>query len=195
MSKPAEPKPKYLPFGSDGPPTRSPSAGLSRGSGRRTCTSSTRGATSGCTTSSARTRPRADGVPGYHFAVWAPNADYVRVVGDFNGWDRGRHPLAPGRLVSGVWAGFIPGVEAGHLLQVPHRRAGRVHRREDRPVRVHLRDPAEVRRRDLGPELRVERRRLDGDPQGEERARRADQHLRGPPRLVDARRPTRRTTR
>ncbi|HEY1188453.1 MAG TPA: 1,4-alpha-glucan branching protein GlgB [Gemmata sp.] len=53
-----------------------------------------------------------DGVPGYHFAVWAPNADYVSVVGDFNHWDRGAHPLkAIGS--SGVWGGFIPGAKRG----------------------------------------------------------------------------------
>jgi 1,4-alpha-glucan branching enzyme len=52
------------------------------------------------------------GVPGFHFAVWAPNADYVSVVGDFNSWDRGRHPLS--RVgSSGVWAGFIPGTKPG----------------------------------------------------------------------------------
>ena len=34
-----------------------------------------------------------DGVAGAYFAVWAPNADYVAVIGDFNGWDRGAHPL------------------------------------------------------------------------------------------------------
>jgi 1,4-alpha-glucan branching enzyme len=52
------------------------------------------------------------GVTGYHFAVWAPNADYVSVVGDFNSWDRGRHPLqAVGS--SGVWAGFIAGAGSG----------------------------------------------------------------------------------
>jgi 1,4-alpha-glucan branching enzyme len=52
------------------------------------------------------------GVPGYHFAVWAPNADYVAVIGDFNGWDKGRHPLRPIGS-SGVWGGFIPGARAG----------------------------------------------------------------------------------
>ena len=53
-----------------------------------------------------------DGVAGYHFAVWAPNADYAAVVGDFNGWDRGRNPL---QMIgsSGVWAGFIPGAKQG----------------------------------------------------------------------------------
>lgn len=53
-----------------------------------------------------------DGVAGYHFAVWAPNADYVSVVGDFNGWDCGAHPM---RAIgsSGVWGVFIPGAERG----------------------------------------------------------------------------------
>jgi 1,4-alpha-glucan branching enzyme len=53
-----------------------------------------------------------DGKAGYHFAVWAPNADYVSVVGDFNGWDRGAHPLLPTGS-SGIWSGFIPEVGQG----------------------------------------------------------------------------------
>ncbi len=56
------------------------------------------------------------GVPGYHFAVWAPNADYVAVIGDFNGWDRGRHPLQPIGS-SGIWAGFVPGVQQGQCYK------------------------------------------------------------------------------
>ncbi|QJW99517.1 1,4-alpha-glucan branching protein GlgB [Frigoriglobus tundricola] len=53
-----------------------------------------------------------DSTAGFHFAVWAPNADYVSVVGDFNGWDRGKNPLK--RIgSSGVWGAFIPGVKAG----------------------------------------------------------------------------------
>ena len=49
---------------------------------------------------------------GAHFAVWAPNAARVSVVGDFNAWDGRRHPM---RSVgsSGVWEIFIPGVTAG----------------------------------------------------------------------------------
>ncbi|HGP5685027.1 TPA: hypothetical protein ACLNUI_003668, partial [Vibrio cholerae O1] len=53
-----------------------------------------------------------DGVPGVGFAVWAPNARGVSVVGDFNHWDGRYHPM---RLlgVSGVWELFIPGLDEG----------------------------------------------------------------------------------
>jgi len=53
-----------------------------------------------------------DGLPGTSFAVWAPNARRVSVVGDFNQWDGRIHPL---RLLgaSGVWEIFIPGVGVG----------------------------------------------------------------------------------
>jgi 1,4-alpha-glucan branching enzyme len=53
-----------------------------------------------------------DGEPGTAFAVWAPNARGVSVVGDFNGWERGVTPLRL-RPEAGVWEGFVPGVEAG----------------------------------------------------------------------------------
>src|ERR1700726_4074610 len=43
-----------------------------------------------------------DGVSGTMFAVWAPNAAYVSVIGDFNGWNRGSHPLES-RGPSGIW--------------------------------------------------------------------------------------------
>jgi len=53
-----------------------------------------------------------DGVHGTSFAVWAPNAQRVSVVGDFNNWDGRVHPM---RLLgaSGVWEIFIPGVGQG----------------------------------------------------------------------------------
>lgn len=53
-----------------------------------------------------------DGVNGYVFAVWAPNARRVSVVGDFNQWDGRRHPM---RLLenSGIWELFIPNLVAG----------------------------------------------------------------------------------
>jgi 1,4-alpha-glucan branching enzyme len=54
----------------------------------------------------------AHGARGTHFAVWAPNARRVSVVGDFNGWDGRVHPM---RLLipSGVWEIFVPGLGAG----------------------------------------------------------------------------------
>jgi len=49
---------------------------------------------------------------GVQFSVWAPNAKKVSVIGDFNGWDKQSHLLRP-REVSGIWEGFIPGVQKG----------------------------------------------------------------------------------
>ena len=50
---------------------------------------------------------------GTRFAVWAPAADRVAVVGDFNGWDGAAHPLAP-RGSSGIWEGQVAGAAEGH---------------------------------------------------------------------------------
>ena len=57
-----------------------------------------------------------DGVKGVHFAVWAPNAKRVSVIGDFNRWDGRRHPM---RMLgsSGIWEIFIPGLEEGNLYK------------------------------------------------------------------------------
>jgi 1,4-alpha-glucan branching enzyme len=49
------------------------------------------------------------GTAGTYFAVWAPNARDVYVIGDFNGWDRSSHRLKS-RETSGIWEGFIPGI-------------------------------------------------------------------------------------
>jgi 1,4-alpha-glucan branching enzyme len=49
---------------------------------------------------------------GVVFGVWAPSAERISVVGDFNGWTPDRHPLSP-RGNSGVWEGFIPALAAG----------------------------------------------------------------------------------
>ncbi len=54
---------------------------------------------------------------GTHFAVWAPNASRVAVVGDFNGWLGGGHTLAPRQDSSGVWEGEIPGIGPGTLYK------------------------------------------------------------------------------
>ena len=53
-----------------------------------------------------------EGVEGTYFAVWAPDAKEVYVIGDFNGWHKKSHPLQP-KKQSGIWEGFIPGVGRG----------------------------------------------------------------------------------
>lgn len=53
-----------------------------------------------------------DGVAGVNFAVWAPNAKAVQVVGDFNGWD-GRQSAARVLPNLGIWEVFVPGAKAG----------------------------------------------------------------------------------
>jgi 1,4-alpha-glucan branching enzyme len=50
---------------------------------------------------------------GVYFAVWAPNAERVSVIGDFNGWTPETHPLATRWDGSGIWEGFLPGLENG----------------------------------------------------------------------------------
>jgi 1,4-alpha-glucan branching enzyme len=53
-----------------------------------------------------------DGTAGTYFAVWAPGAAHVFVIGDFNDWSKTTHPLRP-RGQSGIWEGFVPGLGTG----------------------------------------------------------------------------------
>ncbi|HEX8683773.1 MAG TPA: 1,4-alpha-glucan branching protein GlgB [Ardenticatenaceae bacterium] len=57
-----------------------------------------------------------EGVPGVAFAVWAPNAQGVSIVGNFNGWDRRRHPMRV-RGGTGIWELFIPNLQVGELYK------------------------------------------------------------------------------
>ncbi|MGE9763309.1 1,4-alpha-glucan branching protein GlgB [Pseudomonas sp. PDM20] len=57
-----------------------------------------------------------EGVPGVRFAVWAPNARRVSVVGDFNGWDGRRHVMRL-RYPAGVWELFIPRLQPGEVYK------------------------------------------------------------------------------
>ncbi len=57
-----------------------------------------------------------DGVAGTNFAVWAPNAEHVSVIGDFNNWDPSANRL-DSRGSSGIWEGFIPHVSKGTIYK------------------------------------------------------------------------------
>jgi 1,4-alpha-glucan branching enzyme len=63
-----------------------------------------------------------DGVQGTRFAVWAPNADVVSLVGDFNWWDTRCHPMR--KRTGGIWEIFIPGLGEGaaykYFVRAPH---------------------------------------------------------------------------
>jgi 1,4-alpha-glucan branching enzyme len=58
-----------------------------------------------------------EGVKGTHFAVWAPNAEKVSVIGDFNGWNANSHPLEARWDSSGIWEGFIPNIGNGTIYK------------------------------------------------------------------------------
>jgi len=57
-----------------------------------------------------------EGITGVHFAVWAPNARRVSVVGDFNGWDGRVNPMRS-RGTSGIWELFVPEFAEGVIYK------------------------------------------------------------------------------
>ena len=57
------------------------------------------------------------GTTGYYFAVWAPNATYVSVIGNFNDWNTEKHPLFVRLEKSGIWEGFIPNLSKGEVYK------------------------------------------------------------------------------
>jgi 1,4-alpha-glucan branching enzyme len=78
---------------------------------------------------------------GAWFAVWAPNADSVSVIGDFNGWNRNANMLVP-REQSGIWEGFIPGVKHGALYKYHvHSRVTRAGADKADPFAVYAEQP------------------------------------------------------
>src|ERR1017187_7717482 len=80
---------------------------------------------------------------GVYFAVWAPNAERVSVVGDFNGWDGRVHPMAS-LGASGVWELFLPGLAAGSLykFEIRNRHTGAVKAKADPFGRAFEKRPA-----------------------------------------------------
>ena len=57
-----------------------------------------------------------EGATGTCFSVWAPNAERVSLLGNFNGWNPGSHPLDQ-RERSGIWEGFVAGVGKGEVYK------------------------------------------------------------------------------
>jgi len=57
-----------------------------------------------------------DGVSGYHFAVWAPNAGSVHLIGEFNDWDESSHPMERSEDV-GIFSCFVEGVGQGKMYK------------------------------------------------------------------------------
>lgn len=56
-------------------------------------------------------------IQGAYFGVWAPNAEFVSVIGDFNNWNPSLHHLKVRNDASGIWEGFIPGIKQGTLYK------------------------------------------------------------------------------
>ena len=75
-----------------------------------------------------------EGTEGVFFAVWAPNAQSVSVVGDFNQWDTTSHPLAARWDGSGIWEGFIGGVRKWSLYKYHMRNSRGEHKEKMDPL-------------------------------------------------------------
>jgi len=71
-----------------------------------------------------------DGVSGVNFAVWAPNAAGVSLIGDFNGWDGRMHPMRK-HIPSGIWELFVPGIGQGIHYKYQIRSGGHATERSD----------------------------------------------------------------
>lgn len=79
-----------------------------------------------------------DGKKGVYFAVWAPNAKEVSVIGSFNKWNRHVHRLLSRWDGSGIWEGFIPGVSTGDIYKYSVNAGhNKILEKGDRSIRPH----------------------------------------------------------
>lgn len=132
-------------------------------------------------------RPAAAGdEPGVYFGVWAPNAREVSVMGAFNDWKPGVHPLRA-RGSSGIWEGFIPGLAKGalykyHIISQHH---GYIGDKADPFGLLHEKPPRTASVVwDL--DYQLVGWRLDGSPHPPQLPAGSAFHLRSPHRFVDA---------
>jgi 1,4-alpha-glucan branching enzyme len=58
-----------------------------------------------------------EGVKGTYFALWAPNAQSVSVIGDFNDWNKDANPMTGRRDESGIWETFVPNIDKGAIYK------------------------------------------------------------------------------
>ena len=108
-----------------------------------TFTSWVKGRTTGTTNGWVPTSQLHHGFRGVNFAVWAPNAQRVSVIGNFNHWDGRRHPMG-NRGATGIWEIFIPDLLPGRGLQVRSQEpARRLPGREVRSLRFRRRIAAQ----------------------------------------------------
>ena len=71
-----------------------------------------------------------NGVKGVNFAVWAPNAKGMSLIGDFNAWNPLKHPMRK-RIPSGVWELFVPGLDVGVVYKYAVRRGDEICEKSD----------------------------------------------------------------
>ena len=85
---------------------------------------------------------QSEGTDGVLFAVWAPNASKVSVIGGFNGWNGESHPLSPRWDGSGIWEVFVPNIGKGELYkyQIVNQHTGQTLLKSD-PFALHWETP------------------------------------------------------
>ena len=90
------------------------------------------------------------GTEGYYFAVWAPNATAVSVIGNFNNWTPDAHPLFVRLDRSGIWEGFIPHFNTGEAYKYHIQGYQRRHAGQGRSLCLFLGDASPDRLHHLG---------------------------------------------